>query len=126
MAPPLSEHTFPPALNSTSEASFGRNMPWCSCSSSFHLPTQLLQLYPLRSAFIHTTILIFDSTHCCSPNKRSQSKRLHHTYTEAIALASHLRPYRVQNLHPHVYIISTLEPLHHTYPWLRHVLLPTL
>src|SRR6218665_1571699 len=33
-------------------------MPSYSCSSSRHLPTRLLQLCPLRSAFIHTTTLI--------------------------------------------------------------------
>src|SRR6218665_4140346 len=38
-----------------------------SCSSSRHLQTQLLQLCPLWSAFIHATTLIPSSTHCCSP-----------------------------------------------------------
>src|SRR6218665_1609069 len=45
-----------------------------SCSSSRHLPTRLLQLCPIRSAFIHTTTLILGTTHCCSSNKRSQSR----------------------------------------------------
>src|SRR6218665_1132676 len=54
------------------------------------------------SAFIHTTTLILGTTHCCSSNKRSQSKRPYHTYTETTALASHPCPYCIQNLHPHV------------------------
>src|SRR6218665_3977915 len=54
------------------------------------------------SAFIHTTTLILGTTHCCSSNKRSQSKRPYHTYTETTALASHSCPYCIQNLHPHV------------------------
>ena len=44
------------------------NVPPC-----VHLPTRLLQLCPLRSAFIHTTTLILGTTYCCSSNKRSQS-----------------------------------------------------
>src|SRR6218665_3641173 len=64
-------------------------MPSYSCSSSRHLPTRLLQLCPLRSAFIHTKTLILGSTHCCSPNKRSQSQRPHHACNETTALASH-------------------------------------
>src|SRR6218665_774302 len=64
-------------------------MPSYSCSSSRHLPTRLLQLCPRRSAFINTTTLILGTTHCCSSNKRSQSPRPHHTYTEATALAFH-------------------------------------
>src|SRR6218665_981331 len=77
-------------------------MPLYSCSSSCHLPTQLLQLCPLRSAFIHTTTLILGSTHCSSSNKRSQSQRPYHTYTETTALASHPCSNRIQNLPPHV------------------------
>src|SRR6218665_3901722 len=77
-------------------------MPSFSCSSSRHLPTRLLQLCPLRSAFIHTTTLILDSTHCCSYNKRSQSQRPHHIYTETTTLASHPCPNRIQNLPLHV------------------------
>src|SRR6218665_2963582 len=77
-------------------------MPSYSCSSSRHLPTRLLQLCPLRSAFIHATTLILGTTHCCSSNKRSQSSRPHHTYTETTALASHPCPYCIQNLPPHV------------------------
>src|SRR6218665_3565943 len=76
-------------------------MPPYSCSSSRHLPTRLLQLCLLRSAFIHTTTLILGTTHCCSCNKRSQSQRPHHTYTETTALASHPCPYCIQNLPPH-------------------------
>src|SRR6218665_3075474 len=72
---------FPPSKNSTSETLSRRNMPSYSCSSSHHLPTRLLQLCPLRSAFIHTTTVILGTTHCCSSNKRSQSQRPHHTYT---------------------------------------------
>src|SRR6218665_2377621 len=37
-------------------------MPSYSCSSSRHLPTRLLQLCPLRSAFIHATTLILGTT----------------------------------------------------------------
>src|SRR6218665_1002156 len=77
-------------------------MPSYSCSSSRHIPTRLLQLCPLRSAFIHTTTLILGSTHCCSSNKRSPFQRPHRTYTETTALASHPCPYRIQNLPPHV------------------------
>src|SRR6218665_3404469 len=77
-------------------------MPSYSCSSSRHLPTRLLQLCPLRFAFIHTTTLILGSTHCCSSNKRSQSQKPYHTYTETTALASHPSPNRIQNLPPHV------------------------
>jgi len=40
-----------------------------------HLPTRLLPLCPLRSVFIHATTLILGYTHCCSPNKRSQTQR---------------------------------------------------
>src|SRR6218665_3573528 len=77
-------------------------MPSYSCLSSCHIPTRLLQLCPLRSAFIHTTTLILGTTHCCSSNERCQSQRLHHTYTETTALASHPCPYCIQNLPPHV------------------------
>src|SRR6218665_1420709 len=77
-------------------------MPSYSCSSSRHLPTRLLQLCPLRFAFIHTTTLILGSTHCCSSNKRSQSQRPYHTCTETTALASHPCSNRIQNLHPRV------------------------
>src|SRR6218665_954655 len=79
-------------------------MPSYSCSSSRHLPTRLLQLCPVRSAFIHTrpTTLILGATYCCSSNKRSQSWRPHHTYTETTALASHRCQYCIQNLPPHV------------------------
>src|SRR6218665_858794 len=77
-------------------------MPSYSCSSSRHLPTRLLQLCPLRSDIIHTTTLILGTTHCCSSNKRSQSQRPHHTYTETTALASHPCPYCIQNLPPYV------------------------
>src|SRR6218665_2479710 len=99
-------------------------MPSYSCSSSRHLPTRLLQLCPLRSAFMHTTTLILGTTYCCSSNKRSQSQRPHHTYTETTALASHPCPYCIKNLPPHACITSILEPLHHTcHPWLRHALL---
>src|SRR6218665_3261105 len=73
-------------------------MPWYSCSSSRNLPTRLLQLCPLRSAFIHTTTLILGTTHCCSSNKRSQFQRSHHTYTELTAQA------------PHYYIYSGTSP----------------
>src|SRR6218665_1260360 len=62
-----------------------------SCLRSLHLPTRLLQLCPLQSAFIHTTTLILSTTHCCSSNKRSQSQRPHYTCTETTALASHAR-----------------------------------
>src|SRR6218665_384839 len=72
---------FPPSKNSTSETMSRRNMPSYSCSSSRHLPTRLLQLCPLRSAFIHTTTLILGTPHCCSPNKRSRSYRDHITLT---------------------------------------------
>jgi len=88
--------------NLTSETLSWLNMPLYSCSSSCHLPTQLLQLCPLRSAFIHTTTLILGSTHCSSSNKRSQSQRPYHTYTETTALASHPCSNRIQNLPPHV------------------------
>src|SRR6218665_1086438 len=54
------------------------------------------------SAFIHTTTLILGSTPCCSSNKRSQSKRPYHIYTETTALASHPCPNLIQNLPPHV------------------------
>ena len=64
--------------------------------------TQLLQLCPLRSAFIHTTTLILGFTHCYSPNKRSQSQRPHHAYIEKTALASRSCPYYIQNLSPRV------------------------
>src|SRR6218665_571438 len=74
-------------------------MPSYSFSSSRHLPTRLLQLCPLRSAFIHTTTLILGSTCCCLSNKRSQSQRPYHTYTETTA---HPCPNRIQNLPPHV------------------------
>src|SRR6218665_2952133 len=77
-------------------------MPSYSCLSSRHLPTRLLQLCPLRSAFINTTTLILGTTHCCSSNKRSQSPRPRHTYTETTALAFHPCPYCIQNLPPHV------------------------
>src|SRR6218665_1950199 len=77
-------------------------MPSYSCSSSRHLQTRLLQLCPLRSAFIHTTALIHGSIHCFSSNKRSQSQKPHHTHTETTALASHSCPYCIQNLPPHV------------------------
>src|SRR6218665_1264713 len=40
--------------------------------------------------------------HCFSSNKRSQSQRPHHTYTETTALASHPCPYCIRNLPPHV------------------------
>src|SRR6218665_1525332 len=87
-----------------------------SCSSSRHLPTRLLQLCPLRSAFIHTTTLILGTTHCCSSNKRSQSQRQHHTCTETTALASHPYLYRIQNLHPRVshpfWNLSILHVIH--------------
>src|SRR6218665_3899716 len=73
-------------------------MPSYSCSSSRHLPTRLLQLCPLRSAFIHTTTLTLGSTHWCSFNKISQSQRPYHTYTETTALASHPCPNHIQNL----------------------------
>src|SRR6218665_3420075 len=96
---------FPNLPTSTNETLSRRNMPSYSCSSSRHLPTRLLQLCPLRSAFIHTTTLILGSTHCCSSNKRSQSQRPHHldhTYTETTALASHSYSYRIQNIPPRV------------------------
>src|SRR6218665_3032588 len=57
-------------------------MPSYSCSSSRHLPTRLLRLCPLRSAFIHTTTLILGSTHHYSSNKRSQ--RPHHAYMKQL------------------------------------------
>src|SRR6218665_335733 len=56
-------------------------MPSYSCSSSRYLPTRLLQLCPVRSAFIHTTTLILGTTYCCSSNKRSQSYKDHITPT---------------------------------------------
>src|SRR5688572_26690155 len=37
-----------------------------------------------------------------SPNSRSGFQRPHHTISSTTTLASHWRPYRVQNLHPHV------------------------
>src|SRR6218665_311907 len=96
-----------------------------SCSRSRHLSTRLLQLCPLRSAIIHITTLILGSTHCCSSNKRSQSQRPHHNYTETTALASHPCPYRIQNLPPHVshpfWNFSVIRSCH---PWLFHALLP--
>src|SRR6218665_570990 len=87
---------FPPSKNSTSETLSLRNMPSYSCSSSRHLPTRLLQLCPVRSAFIHTTTLILGTRYCCSSNKRSQS------YTETTALASHRCSYCIKNLPPHL------------------------
>src|SRR6218665_1231722 len=102
MSPPRPEHAFPPSKNSTSETLSRQNMPLYCCSSSHHLPTRLLKLCPHRSAFIHTTTLILGTTLCCSSNKRSQSQRPHHTYTETTALASHPCPYCIQNLPPHV------------------------
>src|SRR6218665_1369744 len=99
-------------------------MPSYSCLSSRHLPTRLLQLCPLRSAFINTTTLILGTTHCCSSNKRSQSPRPRHTYTETTSLAFHPCPYCIQNLPPHVsHPFWNLSP-HTCHPWLRHALLP--
>src|SRR6218665_1395381 len=54
-------------------------MPSYSCSSSRHLPTRLLQLCPLQSAFIHTTTLILGTTHCCSCLIKDLSPRDHIT-----------------------------------------------
>src|SRR6218665_2052533 len=87
-----------------------------SCSSSRHLPTRLLQLCPLWSAFIHTATLVLGTTHCCSSNKRSKSQRPHHTYTETTALASHPGPYCIQNLPPPVshpfWTLSIIHVIH--------------
>src|SRR6218665_463091 len=95
-------------------------MPSYSCSSSRHLPTRLLQLCPLWSAFIHTTTLILGSTHCCSSNKRSRSQRPHHTYTETTASMPVLHSKSRSSC-----VTSILETLHITYhPWLLHTLLP--
>src|SRR6218665_203438 len=80
-------------------------MPSYSGSSSRHLPTRLLQLCPLRPAFIHTphyTLYPRLYAHCCSSYKRSQSERPHHAYTETTALTFHPRPYCFQNLPLHV------------------------
>ena len=60
---------FLPLPNFTSETLSWRNMPLCSCSSSHHLQTRLLQLCPLWSPFIHTTTPMLGSTHCCSSNR---------------------------------------------------------
>src|SRR6218665_1033068 len=86
----------------TRKCFFTRNKLSYSGSSYRHLPTRLLQLCPLRSAFIRTTTLVNCSTHCCSSNKRSQFHRPHHTHTETTTLASHPCLYRIQNLSPHV------------------------
>jgi len=75
----------------------------------------ILKLCPLRSPFIYTTTPILSSTHCWLPNKRSQSQRPHHAYTETTALASHPM-YRIQNLPPHIsyplWNLSTLHVIH--------------
>src|SRR6218665_1916046 len=73
-------------------------MPSYLCSNSRHLPTRLLQLCPIRCAFIRTTTLILSSAYCRSSNKRSQSQRPHHTDTETTALVSHPGRYRIQYL----------------------------
>src|SRR6218665_3886083 len=97
-------------------------MPSYSCSSSRHLPTRLLQLCPTRSAFIHTTTLILNTTHCCSSNKRSVLETTSHLDCNCTGFPS------MPVLHsksPSSCITSILEPLHHKcHPWLRHALLP--
>src|SRR6218665_622425 len=76
-------------------------MPSYSCSSSRHLPTRLLQLCPLRSAFIHTTTLILGTTYCCSSARliKDLSPRDHITPS---LKQLHPCPYCIQNLPPHV------------------------
>src|SRR6218665_1799940 len=103
-------------------------MPLYSCSSSRHLPTQLLQLCPLRSAFIHTTNLILGSTHCCSSNKRSQFQRPYHTYTVTVTCNNCTSFPSMPKSHsksPSSCITSIPEPHHYTcHPWLHHALPP--
>src|SRR6218665_228829 len=74
-------------------------MPSYSCSSSPDSTTATLS----SPVCLHnTTTLILGSTHCCSSNKRSQTQRPLHTYTEITTLASHPCLYCIQNLPPHV------------------------
>src|SRR6218665_3433660 len=56
-------------------------MPSYSCSSSRHLPTRLLQLCPVRSAFIHTTTLILGILHTAARLIKDLSPRDHITPT---------------------------------------------
>src|SRR6218665_538676 len=71
-------------------------------------------LHPLSSV-LHTVARLI---------KDLSPQRQHHTYAEAIALASHPCPV-LHSKSPSSCITSLLEPLHHTcHPWLRHALLP--
>src|SRR6218665_343994 len=93
-------------------------MPSYSCSSSRHLPSRLLQLCPLRSAFIHASSSVL---HTAARLIKDLSPRdLHGNNCTGFPSMPVLH-----SKSPSSCITSILEPLHHTcHPWLRHALLP--
>src|SRR6218665_1597597 len=97
-------------------------MPSYSHSSSRHLQTRLLQLCPLRSTFIHSIQPLSSVLHTSARLIKDLIPKDHITPT---LKQRHWLPMPIlHSKSPSSYIISILEPLHHTcHPWLRHALL---